>query len=347
MNYLETIEQIKKGTIAPIYYIYGTETYMIEEIKQSLYKYSMSEEDRDTNVSIFDLEEIAIQEVVNDANTYPFFGEKKLIIATNASFLKAKPPVTDIDHQNDVLIDYLINPAPYSVLVIIAPFEKLDERKKVVKQLKKNAVAISCEPLKEWNMNEALERIAKNHHVQMAPDVVTYMINEIGTDLMILQSEMEKMALYIGEGNTIRLEDAELLLSHHESNSALKLVDAIIANDLVKAINITKDLEKLGEEPIKLIALLASQFRTLLHVKILNQKGYNQKQMASQLKIHPYVAKLSVTRQAQFTNEELSEAIKLLAETDENMKTGRVEKELGFELLLYQLIMLRRQKVKV
>ncbi|SER18380.1 DNA polymerase III, delta subunit [Gracilibacillus ureilyticus] len=345
MDYLQTIEQIKKGKISPVYYIYGTEIYMIEEIKQSLYHNSMSEADRDTNVSIFDLEEVPIQEVVNDANTYPFFGEKKLIVAGNASFLKAKPPATDLDHQPDVLTDYLINPAPYSILVIIAPFEKLDERKKVVKQLKKHATTIACEPLKEWNMNEALERIADNHHVKVEPDVVTYMINEIGTDLMILQSELEKMALYIGEGNTIRMEEAELLLSHHESNSALKLVDAIIANDLVKAINIMKDLEKLGEEPIKLIALLASQFRTLLHIKTLHQKGYNQKQMASQLKIHPYVAKLSVTRQAKFTKDELTKAIELLAEADANMKTGKVEKTLGIELLLYQLIMLRKKNI--
>ncbi|KAB8127565.1 DNA polymerase III subunit delta [Gracilibacillus oryzae] len=346
MNYLETIEEINKGKIAPVYYIYGTETYMIEEIKQSLYR-SMNDEDRETNISIFDLEEVTIQEVVNDANTYPFFGEKKIILAANASFLKAKPPASELDHQTDELISYMMNPAPYSILVIIAPFEKLDERKKVVKQLKKHAKAVACEPLKEWNMNEALERIAENHHVKVEPEVVTYMINEIGTDLMILQSEMEKIALYIGEGNTIRLEDAELLLSHHESNSALKLVDAIIANNLVKAINITKDLAKLGEEPIKLIALLASQFRTLLHVKTLHQKGYNQKQMASQLKIHPYVAKLSVSRQAQFSHGELTEALQLLAEADANMKTGKVEKNLGFELLLYELVMLRKQKITV
>ncbi|MGP4042383.1 DNA polymerase III subunit delta [Gracilibacillus sp. D59] len=342
MSYLACIEEMKKGKIEPVYYFYGTETYMIEALKQSLISNGMAQDEQDTNLSIYDLEEMPIQEVVTDAETFPFLGERKIIIATNADFLRAKTVKTEIEHQPQVLIDYIQNPAPYSVLVMIAPYEKVDERKKVVKQLKKAAKTVACEPLKEWNMQEVIGTIAKEHGVSISEEVMTYFINEIGTNLMIIHSEMEKLALYVGEGNEIRLEDAELLLSSQENSSALKLMDAIMANDLAKAMDITKDLEKMNEDPIALIALVASQFRTLLHVKLLKQKGYTQQQMASQLKIHPYVAKLSIQRQNKFQVKELKEAIDLLTETDAQIKSGRMDKSLAFELLLYRLISKRK-----
>ncbi|MDX8045929.1 DNA polymerase III subunit delta [Gracilibacillus sp. S3-1-1] len=342
MSYLASIKEMKKGKFDPIYYFQGTETYMIEALKQALVTNGIGQDEHDTNLSIYDLEETSIQEVVTDAETFPFLGERKIIIANNADFLKAKPSKNDIEHQPEVLIDYLQNPAPYSILVIIAPYEKVDERKKIVKQLKKGAKTVACEPLKEWNIQEVIQSIAQEHRVTLPDQVVTYFINEIGTNLMIIHSEMEKLALYVGEGNEIRMEDAELLLSNPENSSALKLVDAIVTNDLAKAIDITKDLEKVGEDPIALIALVSSQFRTLLHAKILKQKGYTEKQLASQLKIHPYVAKLSLKRQANFQMKELKEAIDLLANTDAQIKSGRMDKSLAFELLLYQLITNRK-----
>lgn len=119
------------------------------------------------------------------------------------------------------------------------------------------------------------------------------------------------------------------------------MVDAVINQQLQKAIILFKDLEKIKEEPIALIALLASQFRTILHVKLLRQKGYTQSQMAQQLKVHPYVVKMSQKREKSFTMEELKQMINLFTETDAKMKQGKMEKSLAFELLLYDLVTLK------
>ncbi|ENH97528.1 DNA polymerase III subunit delta [Gracilibacillus halophilus YIM-C55.5] len=338
MSYMDAVEQIKARNFSSVYYLYGTENYMIEEVKQALFKYALEEEDRQTNVSQHDLEETSIQEVVADCETLPFLGERKLVIANNPSFLKAKPPASDINHHLDRLLQYIDEPAPFSILLIIAPYEKRDDRKKVNKQLKQKAHAIACEPLKEWNMDEMVYRIARQHHVTVSEDVVQYIVSELGTNLMAIQSEITKMALYVGEGNQIKREDAEQLLSHYEHSSGLKLMDTIMNRDLAKAMEISKDLEKMNEDPIALLALIASQFRTLMHVKMLKQKGYNQNQMAQQLGIHPYVAKLSLGRSSKFSHEELQQALSLIADTDAKIKQGKLEKSFALELLLYQLI---------
>ncbi len=136
---------------------------------------------------------------------------------------------------------------------------------------------------------------------------------------------------------------AESLVSHQQTSSGLKLVDSLMAGDLAKAIYIFHDLIKLKEEPIALIALLASQFRTILHVKLLKHKGYNQAKMAEVTKVHPFVIKLALKREAHFSEEELKHILFLAAETDADMKQGRMEKNLAFELLLQQIVTIRKK----
>lgn len=338
MTYFDVMKAIKKKQFSQLYLFHGTESYLIQDLKQQLITYGLSEEDRDTNISNYDLDETPIQEVIADAETYPFFGERKIIIVNNTSFLKAKPDRTSVEHNLDILQSYLIQPVDYSIVIFIAPYEKLDERKKLTKLMKKQCSSVACEAIKEWDLGSWIKNIASELKVNVDPKVNEMLTEEIGTNLLILQKEIEKMAFYVGEGGTITTAIAEQLLSHNSNTSGLKLVDAVIARDLSKAIKIYKDLEKIGEDQIALVALLASQFRTIFHVKLLKQKGYSQQQMGQQLKVHPYVVKMSMTREKNFSVEELKEIVHICTETDTTIKQGRMDKSLAFELFLYQLI---------
>src|SRR5699024_11933133 len=92
-----------------------------------------------------------------------------------------------------------------------------------------------------------------------------------------------------------------------------------------QAISIYKDLEKMNEEPIALIGLLAFQFRTILQVKLLKKKGYNSFQMQKKLGVHPYVIKIDSKREKQYTTQQLKALMTRLASTDAMMKTGHME----------------------
>ncbi|SDD18566.1 DNA polymerase III, delta subunit [Terribacillus halophilus] len=341
MSYTDALKAIKKKDFSPIYLLYGTESYFMQDIKEKLEKqYALSD---GTNVSVYDLEETPIQEVIADAEEYPFFSEQKLILAYHPFFLKAKPDKSAVDHRLESLEHYAQNPADWTTLVLLAPYEKVDERKKIVKTIKKTGQAVACQPVKEWDLSEWIGALSKENQIELEDAVADLLIQEAGTDLAMLRGEIEKLALYAGEGKTITLEMAEKLVSHQQTSSGLKLVDALMAGDLAKAIYIFHDLIKLKEEPIALIALLASQFRTILHVKLLKHKGYNQAKMAEVTKVHPFVVKLALKREAHFSEEELKQILFLAAETDADLKQGRMDKNLAFELLLQQIVMKRKK----
>ncbi|MCA0982688.1 DNA polymerase III subunit delta [Halobacillus yeomjeoni] len=332
---------------ANVYLLYGEESYLIQENKNKIIEQNLHKEDQEFNISQYDLEEVPIEDVVTDAETYPFLGDKKVVIAYHPVFLKGKPDKLPFEHDVDALLEYVKQPADYTVLVLIAPYEKVDERKKIFKSLKKQGEVISCQPVKEWDIDKWIQTLARELHITVPESIHELFANEIGTNLMALRKEMEKLALNVGEGGVVSKELAEQLLSHSAEASGLKLVDAVMEKDLGRAVRLFKDLEKLNEEPIALTALLASQFRIISQAKVLKQKGYGQNQMRSYIKAHPYVIKMAMKRERYFTDLELNEIMEQLAETDHTLKQGKMEKSLAFEMLLYRLINIKQSQTNL
>lgn len=337
MNYIQLTQKLNKKQIPNISLVYGTEPYFIQNIKDLFIKEVLKEEE---NLATYDLRETSIQEVIADAETYPFFGDKKLIFASNPVFLQSKSEkllVDGLEHDLSALERYLNNPVDYSVLVFIAPYEGIDQRKKLSKLFKKNALMAECNPIKPYEQTKWINELAVGLNITIERDAYE-LFEGFSTDLHQLESELTKMFLFVGENGIITKDIAERLISQTSNSSSLKLADAVINRDLSKAMSIYKDLEKVNEEPIALIGLLAYQFRNILRVKLLKQKGYNQAQIQRQVGGHPYVTKVALERERKFTEQKLKNMIDKLASADATIKQGKMEKGLTFELLLYDLI---------
>ena len=337
MTYIKALQQVKNKKISPVILLYGLESYFIQNIKAELLKVIL-DEGGDENLSTYDLEETPIEEVIADAETYPFFGGKKLIIVNNPTFLTAKHTKLPFEHDIKRLEQYINNPVDYSYIVFIAPYEKLDNRKKITKLITKQAMVVECNPIKDHEIGKWIKSLANELKITIAPDAYEVFEAELIVNLHLIQNELIKLAMFVGENGVVTKEIAEDLISQTANSSALRLVDAVIERNLLKAISIYKDLQKMNEEPIALIALLAFQFRIILRVKLLKQKGYSQFQMRKQIGAHPYVIKIADDREKRFTTQKLEDTLDKLTNTDAVIKQGKMEKELAFELLLYELI---------
>lgn len=335
-NFQEALKQIKRGNIESIYLLYGTETYFIEQCKKALID-TVSDGEDSGALTTYDLLETPIQDVITDVETIPFFTERKIIMAENAIFLKSKQEKIPFEHHLTALETYLDHQVDYSVLVLIAPYEKLDERKKITKQLKKNVTVVNCNPIKHAGVKKWIEQLAHEYKITMTDGAIEWLEVEFQDQLQLLQNEVEKLALYVGDGGEVSKEIAANVISTSLNHDALELVDAVLKRDLLKTIQINKELQIRKEEPIGLIALLAYQFRIIFQVKLLKQKGYPNHRIQSELKVHPYVVKLASQRSAAFTEQMLKKIMNELTETDAKIKQGKMDKDIAFELLLYKL----------
>lgn len=335
MDYKSAAREIGKGNVSPLYVCYGTETYLLREFLAFLTQKLIEPEHRDFAISKYDLAETSLDVVLEDAQTLPFMAPKKLIIANNAVFFTGAKESGKVQHQPDKLLEYRKAPSDFSVIVFIVDAEKLDERKKIVKTLKDETVPFL--PMNADNLLQWVNKQAERKSFSFADGAAEQLILYTGGGLQTIAAELEKLSLFVGLNGTVTGDTVDKLVTRSTEQNVFILIDDIMRLRLNRAFAILYELLKQKEEPVKLVLLIARQFRIVLQVKELAKTGLSQQQMASQLGLHPYAVKVAAEQGQKYNAERLEHILAQLAELDYKMKSGKVDKVMGLEMFLLQL----------
>lgn len=333
---LDVWKQLKKKQFAPLYVLYGPEGFIIKETITKIVENALSDDEAEFNIASFDLEETPLSIALEEAETFPFVGERKLIILHNPVFLTAEKTKEKVEHNIDQLLSYLENPSPFSIVVFAAQYEKLDERKKITKQLKKHATVVEATKLKEQELERWVTEQAAFHGVTIEAAAMNELLSTVGQNLMLLANEITKMALYAHEEQVITVDTVTQLAVKSLEQNIFTLIDFIMNRRTAEAIELLQSLLRQNEEPIKILALMASQIRIMYVSKGLAKEGYGQQKIATLLKIHPYRVKLALEKAKYFQEQELMVFLNNIAEADYKMKTGQMDKVLLLELIILQ-----------
>ncbi|WP_172249686.1 DNA polymerase III subunit delta [Saccharibacillus deserti] len=330
-------KQVKAGEVSPLYLCHGTEKYRMKEFVSLLETELIAEDQRSFAVANYDLAETPIELVVEEAETAPFLSERKLIVVRDSSLFTAGKESAKVEHRIEKLLEYLANPADYSVLVFLAYAEKLDERKKLVKAFKASAAVISFAPMGESELSGWVTKQFGRSSVSIGPEAAALLLKRAGTSLAGLSGEIEKLSLFAGKGGTVGTDDVEKLVAIGTEQSVFVLVEHIANLKLQQALDVFYDLLKQREEPIKIVSLIARQFRIILQVKEMSGQNYSQQQMAGQLGLHPYAVKIASEQARRFETVRLRHILSSIAKLDHQIKTGAVDKVFGLEMFLLRL----------
>ncbi len=337
MSLQDELVQIKNKRFKPVYTLLGTENFLIETFKKEIKQSAVSEEEATFNIVSFDMTEVDLANVVNEAETIPFFGEYKIIFVENPYFLTGEKKKNELNHDLSLLIAYLENPLSTSILVFVASYEKLDERKKVVKLLKKESQLVNVGKMTDRDLIPYVTNyiVSEGYNIDKnAFEKLTYLTD---MDLTRIINELEKLFLFKLETKIISKEDVETLIPKTLEHNIFDLNQFVLENKTDQSLSLYHDLLVNGEETIKVISILLGQVRLLLQVKILLDMNYQQSNITDTLKIHPYRVKLAVQQCKTLPFKRLGEIFNELIEIDYNIKTGAIEKELAFELFLLKI----------
>lgn len=314
-----------------IYLIYGDESYLINKELEKIVANSNVISD---NIIKYNLDEVDVSLALDEASTISMFDSKKLIICEGCTFLTGENK-KEINHDIESLIKYINNPFDDVYLVFIVQREKLDDRKKIVKELKKLSTVIECKRIENHNLNSYIETYFNKSGYYISRDSVIFMINKAGENLSNLINEADKLMIYKDTDKNISKEDIDKVVCKSIEDDIFKLTNAIMNKDKKNIVSIYKDLLLNGEEPIKLIILIANQLRLILQVKLMIRNGYKESEMASVIGEHPYRVKLAIS--SVFTIEELKKYLLELHDLDFNIKTGKIDKNFGLEMFLLSI----------
>ncbi|AOM82572.1 DNA polymerase III subunit delta [Salisediminibacterium beveridgei] len=331
---MKLVQDLSAGKMDRVYLLYGTETYLMEDVLQRIIANSLSEEQHDFNYSKFDMNEMPVELAVEEAFTFPFMGGQRVVLIRDPWFLTAQKDKSDVEHNTDALLSYISQAPEETIMILFAPYEKLDERKKLVKTLKKNVRVYKAEPMSEKELREWISARTETAEVQFEQEAVDAFLTLTGANLMVMASELNKLTLYAADGGVITREIVYDLVARSLEEDIFALVEAAVNHHTSEALKIYKDLLKQKEAPLKILSLMVRQFRILYQVKELKGQGYSEKAMAGKLKLHPYVVKLAGRQSSRFQARYLLKQIDELAEIDHRIKTGQISDEMAVELYL-------------
>lgn len=286
------------------------------------------------NFNRIDCRETPIDELLQEISGVPFFSAYRMIVLTHPYFYTTEKVKGEQAKETASLTEALCH-TPDNIIVILFVEGKLDERKKQVKALRKAATVIECRHPDSHRLRSSTRQAFKKRHAQIDDAALDLLLARAGDSLLHIQNETEKLCLYTDH---ITLDDVYMLVNKPLEENAFELANALLKKNFAKVMGIYRDLRQKNEEPIRLIALLASSLRSLYQVTLLDRKGYNDQEIGQYLGMNPY--RLRYIRMDS-RNFELNDLLKMLSELsrlDISIKQGKVDKYQGFELFLLQLV---------
>ena len=299
-----------------MYLIYGEEEFLIEnEVTNIISKSGVDE----LNISKYDLLVDSLKDIIDDACTVSLFSDKKIVIVNNFDNIYKLDNIDEFDKFIHNISD----------VILILVCTKLDERKKFTKELK------SLCTVKEFNKNKNISNTVRSMFLDYKIDysTVDLFIKIVGNDLMILNQEAIKLMTYKSD-KVINREDVLALCSSNSNNDIFDLINAVVNKDKDSALTVYSNLIKCNEEPIKIIITLANQFRLIYQCKELYKKGNSEDSISKILDVHPYRVKLALEKSRNYSSNVILNYLESLADIDNNIKSGVIDKNLAFELFV-------------
>lgn len=315
------------------YVIYGQEPLLMEQrLNQLKNKYHINEEDM--NMMTYWCNETNMSVIIEDALTPPFLSEYKMIVIKNPYFLTTMKQKDVTEDDINLFLGYIVQDNPTTIFVVYHDQKNFDERKKVVKTLRKNA---KCYDISKPDYQDLYRMAAKaiderNCHID--EDALNLFLSRMNADLLAILQEVNKMCLYCHD---ITKDVVDKMVVKKTEENVFDLTKAILNKEMAKSIEIYQDLIKNNEEPVKLVILIANSLRLLYQVKLLDRKGYNDREIASMLSLNPYRLKYIRQDGKDYDLNELLEKLDELSKLDIDIKTGKIDKYRGLELFLMRM----------
>lgn len=309
---------------------YGEDTFYIKsKINQLIKQYDIDE----YNLAMYDLDEVSLTDAINDALTIPFMSDKKIVVAQNARFLGTEKLKKAIDHDVDLLANYLENPSSETLLIITAPISRLDDRKAITKRLKKFKV-VECKLKSGQDLVSWAKRQIGNQSMTIADDALDEFIKRVKHSTEFAYLEMRKLLLYAHDLEHIDINIIKKVITKNVEDNVYEITNALLERNQKKALDVYHDLILYSEDPLRILGTLINKYREMLHVRTLLDSGKTQVDVQELFQVSSGRAYYMVQNAKTARLDQIKEYLVHLEKLDYHIKIGRIDKKIALELFI-------------
>lgn len=319
-------EDIRQGKFKPVYLLYGEERYLRRQYREKLQKALCSEGDT-MNTHFFEGQEIPVEEIIDLAETMPFFADRRVIFITDSGLFKS---------GGEKIAEYLSNPNESTFFIFTESV--IDKRSKLYKAVQAKGYAAEFAEQDENTLKRWVAGILGREKLKITENTVQLFLSKTGTDMENIQMELEKLICYCMGRDVVTVEDVDAICTVRVSNHIFDMINAIAARQQQQALKLYYDLLALQESPLRILFLIARQCNMLLQVKELSSKGFDSRAIAPKIGVPPFVAGKYLAQAAKFKSSVLKKAVEKCVEAEEAVKTGRMKDQTSVEILILSVL---------
>lgn len=324
-------EDIKSGNFKQAYLLYGEEPYLKQQYKNNLVK-ALNPDDDSMNFSRYEGKGIEIKGLIDLCETMPFFADSRVILIEDSGFFKNK---------SEELADYLKELPDYVRMVFVET--EVDKRNRMYKAVKDLGRIVEFTVQDEKTLMRWALGILGKEGKKIRQNDMELLLGKTGTDMGNLRMELEKLLAYTMGRDIVTTEDIETICTTQTTNKIFDMVRAVTERNQKRALDLYYDLLTLKEPPMRILFLLAKQFKQLLETKQMLNEGASQSEIASRVGVPAFAAKNLIACVRGYTSDDLKEAVEDFVEAEEAVKTGRLDDMMSVELLIIKYSSARRE----
>lgn len=330
--------RLEKGKPILVLLLLGDEAYLRDSSRARLIETFVPEAARAWAVSRYSAGRGETRAALEQSQTLPMLTKQQLVFLEEAEAIE-KLGEKAREEAMESLMAYLVDPAPFTVLVIEA--EKLDMRMQLGKKLSELALVV------EVGLGERVEdrtaaavelgkALAREQGVQFETGAAEDLAEYVSGDLMRLKTEMEKLTTYAAERRVIRRQDVSAMVISETTTTIWEVADLIASRQPRKAMEFIERLLRDGEEPVMMVGALAWMYRKLLLASEL-RGALNGWQAARTLGMRPEQAELALQTARRVSKKQLLAGLRALQEADSRLKGGAQDTRATMEFLVWRL----------
>lgn len=331
------LNDLKNKNYAPVYVLQGEETFYIDLIADYIEANALSEAEKGFNQVIMYGKDAPVASILTNAKRFPMMAERQVVIVREAQEI----PDLQKEMGSKLLLDYVSNPTPSTILVICHKHKALDKRRELGKKIDKLTISATFKKPYESQLPDFILAYCKEKGRGIDEPAIRVLCEYVGNDLKRLSNELDKVMIATTGGEMITADRVMSQVGISREYNIFELQKALIKRDPVQSNKIVNYFENNTKKNplIPAVAFLYSFYSKLLIASMAQDK--NEKSLVSLLKINPYAVKDYSSALRNYSAPHLVQCIQFIAEADLKLKgvnantsgEGQVLRELVYKLI--------------
>jgi DNA polymerase-3 subunit delta len=305
--------------LVPVYIFRGNDAYLKDGVINKLRDVISADE---WGVGFLRFEEDSdVSDVVAAADTFSFFGDKKVIFYAPQKNFKLS------ESDKTALAEYCKNPCETTVLFI-------EDSGGNFKFLDRYAEIIQCSNPGDVFIGRWLKNLFMLKGTEIKSDAADALIKYCGSDMMRISVEVEKLMSYT-ENTAVTLKDVADCVTPDTETQVFELTDCLSKKDNKRSVIIYNILMARGEAPAFLLSIITTQFRRIMHVML---SDLNDGELASLFGIKEYPIVLARRLSGNFTKLKVKKIVDNLTLNEYLFKSGAISERAALDLSFSYLL---------